>query len=308
MPSTIKRLKIKNPERVRLQKSHKVGIGIFVFVKILLIIAVIYLAYTLTVVKTDLQGKINDLETELAAEIETNKRSSQLQINELRNNFLSTQEEFSLEISKLQAKGGDDFSGIIQEVIPGVVSISTDVAQGSGFIISEHGHVITNSHVLSGGSYAQVLIYETTRLKDASLIGYDEELDIAILKISGDYEEEFLTFANSDDLEVGERAIAIGNPLGLSFTVTEGIISALNREGANNIEAYIQIDTPLNSGNSGGPLISDEGEVIGVNNFKIRGGEGLGFALESNFARATANKILRDANETINGGTEIFQI
>ena len=289
-----------------LRTSHKIGIGIFIFVKIALIISVIYLAYTLTVVKADLQREINVLESQLKQDILDNQKTSQLQINELRNSFISSQEEFSLEISKLQAQSGSDFSGIIQKVIPGVVSISTDVSQGSGFIVSKEGYVITNAHVLSGGSYAKVLTYKSNVLKDAGLIGYDEDMDIALLKISGNYADEYLTLANSNNVKVGEKAIAIGNPLGLSFTVTEGIISALDREGPNNLPIYIQIDTPLNSGNSGGPLINTNGEVIGVNNFKIKGGENLGFALESNCAISTANEIFESANEIVNG--EIFQL
>lgn len=291
-----------------LKTSHKVGVGIFIFVKVVLIISVIYLAYTLTVIKADFQRDINNLESSLSNKITESQQSTQLQINELRNNFLSTQKEFDLELDKLKAQTDDDFSGIIQEVIPGVVSVSTDVAQGSGFIFSEHGYVVTNAHVLSGGSYAEVLTYGSNSFKEAELIGYDSELDVAILKISGNYEDEKMEFADSNKVNVGQRAIAIGNPLGLSFTVTEGIISATDRVGPNNQPIYLQIDTPLNSGNSGGPLINTEGEVIGINNFKIRGGENLGFALESNYAVSTINQIFRDQNHSLEGETEIYQI
>ena len=97
--------------------------------------------------------------------------------------------------------------------------------------------------------------------------------------------------ADSDDVVVGEKVIAIGNPLGLSYTVTEGIVSAVNREGPNGLKDYIQTDVTLNPGNSGGPLINRDGEVIGVANFKVGGAEALGFALESNVVRETVNRI-----------------
>ena len=95
----------------------------------------------------------------------------------------------------------------------------------------------------------------------------------------------------SDDVQIGEKVIAIGNPLGLSFSVSEGIVSAVNREGSNGLPYYIQTDTALNPGNSGGPLINTDGEVIGINNFKIAGGENLGFSLESNYIEDSVNEI-----------------
>jgi S1-C subfamily serine protease len=92
-------------------------------------------------------------------------------------------------------------------------------------------------------------------------------------------------------LKVGEKVIAIGNPLGLSFSVTEGIISALDRVGPNNLAEYIQTDVSLNPGNSGGPLINTRGKVVGINNFKIGDAESLGFALESNSIRDSINDL-----------------
>ncbi|MEK6845094.1 MAG: trypsin-like peptidase domain-containing protein, partial [Nanoarchaeota archaeon] len=89
----------------------------------------------------------------------------------------------------------------------------------------------------------------------------------------------------------GERVIAIGNPLGLQFSVTEGIVSGIHRPGINELEAYVQTDAALNPGNSGGPLINKNGKVIGINNFKIGSGESLGFALESNYIKDAVNAI-----------------
>ena len=99
-------------------------------------------------------------------------------------------------------------------------------------------------------------------------------------------------FGDSDDVQVGEKVIAIGNPLGLSFTVTGGIISAVDRIGPNGLDVYIQTDAALNPGNSGGPLINKEGKVIGINNFKAGGeSENIGFALESNYIIDAVNDI-----------------
>ena len=116
-------------------------------------------------------------------------------------------------------------------------------------------------------------------------------MDVALLKIEGDYNS--LIFDDSDDVRIGEKGIAIGNPLGLSFSVSEGIVSALNREGSNGLKIYIQTDASLNPGNSGGPLIGTDGKVIGINNFKARG-ENLGFALESDYIKQSVNEISLD--------------
>ena len=188
-----------------------------------------------------------------------------------------------------------DFSKVIQETIKGVVGVVTNKGSGSGFIISDEGYIVTNEHVISGATAANIISYES-KVYRVSLIGKDTKKDIALLKIeSGDYQE--LKIGDSDDLKVGNKVIAIGNPLGLSFTVTEGIVSAVNRPGLSGEQDYIQTDVSLNPGNSGGPLINTQGEVVGINNFKIgNGAEGLGFALEGNIVKDTINKI---SNETI---------
>ena len=131
-----------------------------------------------------------------------------------------------------------------------------------------------------------------------SLIGSNPTMDVSLLKIEGDYEK--LVLADSNDIQIGEKVIAIGNPLGLQFSVSEGIVSAVHRTGINNIEAYIQTDAALNPGNSGGPLIDVQGNVIGINNFKVSSGESLGFALESNYLEDVVNDIAQQAlNQTL---------
>lgn len=209
----------------------------------------------------------------------------------------SEQTDLSSQLSKLKAGTSADFSGIIESEIEGVVTIRTDVGQGTGFIITNDGYVATNAHVLSGAAYANVYAYDSTKYP-AKLVGWNSVLDIALLKISGSFHA--LEFGDSDSTKIGEKVIAIGNPLGLSFTATEGIISARGRTGANGYSFYFQTDAALNPGNSGGPLINTNGEVIGINNFKMSGAENLGFAMESKHAIPTINEIAKAAlNRTI---------
>ena len=205
-------------------------------------------------------------------------------LNTLNSELGNINEEFDL----LKASVGEDFSGIVENSVKSVVTIRTDVGQGTGFIIEESGYLVTNAHVLVGGRHVYALTFDQETLP-AEFIGYDGDLDIALLRISGDFER--LTLANSDNVQIGEKVVAIGNPLGLQFSVSEGIISATDREGINGINAYIQTDAALNPGNSGGPLINKEGKVLGINNFKIGSGENLGFALESNYIKDIVNDI-----------------
>jgi len=224
-----------------------------------------------------------------------NQLETQSKINELTNiliqtkeNIVSLDESFQTELQELKATTSIDFSGIVENAIKSVVTIRTNVGQGTGFIIDEQGFVITNAHVLEGGREVSA-ITSNQKIIPAELIGYNTKIDIALLKISGDFKE--LKLANSNDIQVGEKVIAIGNPLGLQFSVSEGIVSAVDRKGPNEINAYIQTDAALNPGNSGGPLINKQGEVIGINNFKVGGGENLGFALESNYVIDAVNEI-----------------
>lgn len=279
-------------------KKHHIAFAIYLLIfKILIIGSLIYIAYSLVEIKTELElTKQNQQQIE--TQIDLNQQNLQSQIVEISNSLLTVKKDFTNEISEIKASASSDFSGIIETVIPSVVSIGTDVSQGSGFLISKEGYIVTNYHVLEGARYAKVLRYESNEWILAEPIGYDPVLDIAVIKISGS-NLDYLEFDNSDDIKVGEKTIALGNPLGLSFSVTEGIVSALNRAGPNDLKAYIQIDTPLNPGNSGGPLINKQGKVIGINNFKLQDSENLGFALESNYAVESINNILAAQNQTV---------
>ena len=279
-----------------LQRHHKILIGgLSSLVIIYMIINGIFL-YMLYLQLDANYNALNKKITEMQAETEN-------KIIELSENVLQTREDLGTTISSLnkqidqvKAQTSADFSDIIEESIPSVVTIKTDVAQGTGFIIHKDGYIVTNAHVLSGAKFANAITYEQEILP-MDLIGYNQELDIALLKIEGGYTP--LKLGDSDKVDVGERVIAIGNPLGLSFSVTEGIVSAVNRDAGQGIPAYIQTDAALNPGNSGGPLIDVEGEVIGINNFKVTG-DNIGFALESNYIKSILNDISQEnLNQTI---------
>ena len=197
-------------------------------------------------------------------------------------------DELKDEISTIQIKS-KDFSAIIDDVLQSVVSVGTNRGQGSGVVIDQRGFIVTNHHVIDGARIIRILTYDG-EVYDAELIGYNDVMDIAVLKVNADLED--LRFADSDDLKVGERVIALGNPAGLAFTVTEGIVSALNRIGPNGLDIFIQTDVPINPGNSGGPLVDINSRIVGINNFKIGGFEGLGFAIESNVVEEIAEDLI----------------
>ena len=176
---------------------------------------------------------------------------------------------------------------------------------GSGFVIDKEGHILTNYHVIEGADEIVVTLEDKGKEKEytATLIGSDSKTDIALVKIKrepGDNTEfPFLRLGSSENLEVGEWVVAIGNPFGLSHTVTVGVVSALGRSiGAGPYDEFIQTDASINPGNSGGPLINIEGEVIGINTAIISGNTGgnvgIGFAIPINIAKG----ILKDLKET----------
>jgi len=243
-----------------------------------------------------LDKKLTDLKIETSTNINSLSEGL-IQTNEDLENIGSQLGIIHEEFGFLKASVGADFSGIVENSIPSVVTIRTDVSQGTGFIVEERGYIVTNAHVLADGTLVNVITYEQEIIR-ADLVGYDTTFDIALLKIPGTHDT--LKFGNSDKVQVGEKVIAIGNPLGLQFSVSEGIISAVHRQGPNGLDVYIQTDAALNSGNSGGPLINNKGLVVGINNFKIGGSESLGFALESNLIKFAINEIYQEAfNENL---------
>tara|TARA_B100001250_G_scaffold379590_1_gene370388 strand:+ start:464 stop:1870 length:1407 start_codon:yes stop_codon:yes gene_type:complete len=167
-------------------------------------------------------------------------------------------------------------------------------ALGSGFIIDEKGIVVTNNHVIQGAEDIFVRVEGGEDFK-AKVIGADSEMDLAVLQIESDQKFKIVEFGNSDKARIGDWVIAIGNPMGLSGTVTSGIISAKNRDiRMNRYEDFIQTDASINVGNSGGPLFNMNGEVIGINTAILgqSGSIGIGFAIPSNSAKKVINQLI----------------
>ncbi len=168
---------------------------------------------------------------------------------------------------------------------------------GSGIIMDAQGHILTNNHVAGGASKIDVLLSDGKHYP-AKLVGADPKTDLAVIKISADRPLPFATFGDSDNVQVGQWVVAIGQPLGLSQTVTQGIISAKHRTGIMNPSSYedfLQTDAAINPGNSGGPLLDLQGEVIGINSAIMSqsgGFEGIGFSIPSNMALQVAKQLI----------------
>jgi serine protease Do len=168
---------------------------------------------------------------------------------------------------------------------------------GSGVIVSPEGYILTNNHVVDGATDVKVTLSDKREF-DAKVIGTDPKTDIAVLKIDASNLKP-VTIGDSSKVEVGDTAMAIGDPFGVGQTVTRGIISATGRGnlGIEDYEDFIQTDAPINPGNSGGALINDRGELVGINTAILthgEGSEGIGFAVPSNLARQVMDQILKN--------------
>ncbi|MBD2316252.1 HhoA/HhoB/HtrA family serine endopeptidase [Phormidium tenue] len=165
---------------------------------------------------------------------------------------------------------------------------------GSGFIINKEGDIITNAHVVSGADKVTVILKDGRQI-EGKVIGSDELTDIAVVQVKPD-NLPTVSLGSSANLQPGDWAIAIGNPLGLDNTVTAGIISAIGRNsgqiGVDKRVSFIQTDAAINPGNSGGPLLNQNGEVIGVNTAIIQGAQGLGFAIPIETAQRIAKQLI----------------
>lgn len=166
---------------------------------------------------------------------------------------------------------------------------------GSGFIISQDGRILTNAHVVEDADEVSVVLRDGRRFA-GKVVGADPITDVAVIDVEGT-NLPVVELANSDNIVVGQWAIAIGNPLGLNNTVTQGIISATGRSGSDigvNDKRldFLQTDTAINPGNSGGPLLNAQGEVVGVNTAIIGRAQGLGFAIPINTAQRIANQLI----------------
>ena len=213
------------------------------------------------------------------------------------------------------------FSSISKKVTPSVVNISTISRKktiqpffeanplfeeffgapqtrqgrslGSGFIISKDGYIVTNDHVVRDAESIQVKL-SNDKVYDAKVVGGDRKTDIAVIKINMN-DLPVVVLGNSDKLEVGQWAIAIGNPFGLDRTMTVGVVSATGRSnmGIETYENFIQTDASINPGNSGGPLLNVYGEVIGINTAIVAAGQGLGFAIPVNMAKPIFEQLIQ---------------
>jgi serine protease DegS len=166
---------------------------------------------------------------------------------------------------------------------------------GSGVIVDEAGHIVTNHHVIANADSVRVQL-EDGRIADAHIVGRDPDTDLAVLKINLT-NLPMATFGRSDQLQVGDVVLAIGNPIGLSHTVTHGIVSATSRQqlGIAPLEDFIQTDAPINFGNSGGALVDSSGNLIGINTAivaKNLGVEGISFAIPVNMVRGVMSDII----------------
>lgn len=283
-----------------MRKRHKFAIGGFGVVTIAFMVIV---AFTIngimikqSIEKKQFENEINNLEKNLnykINEIATNIISINEKMNTQISSMSSNLTKIDNRINNLNKENYEDFSSIITQSMPSILNVRTLSSQATGFIIHEEGYFVTNAHLLESPKGDMTQIIQTINHKEeinlAKIIGTSPELDLALLKIEGNFSK--LKLANSDALKIGENIIAIGNPQGFTFSVTNGIISATKRIGPNNLPYYIQTNTELNKGNSGGPLINKEGLAVGMNNFKIIDSEGIGFALESNIIKKEVNEI-----------------
>ena len=196
----------------------------------------------------------------------------------------------SQDFYQLGAKSGPEHNvrDLVKQLGEAVVQVRTPSGLGSGFFINEDGFLITNFHVIEGETQISVEVYlqrngqlERQTYKQVRIVAMNKFADLALLQIQDRNAPKFkfVQIGSSDALSVGERVFAIGSPLGLERTVTEGILSTKTRELGGDL--YLQTTAQINPGNSGGPLFNLHGEVVGVTNMKITSGEGLGFAIPS---------------------------
>lgn len=191
------------------------------------------------------------------------------------------------------------FFGDFFEEMPARPRYRKESSLGSGFIINKDGYIITNDHVVRDAESIQVKLSNET-IYDAKIVGSDSKSDIAVIKINSKEPLPVAVLGDSDKLQVGQWAIAIGNPFGLDRTVTVGVVSATGRSnmGIETYENFIQTDASINPGNSGGPLLNVNGEVIGINTAIVAAGQGIGFAIPVNMAKQIVEQLIKKGSVT----------
>ena len=274
-------------EYLKKQKRRRIKnyfVGTFISILLVIIIALLYLLYQniylpntsiFTPQKVDSTRMLQTVE-----EVEEENRTITQVIKKVNESIVG--------ISKLKSLGSTIFTQ----------NDMTELGLGTGMIVSENGYILTNEHV-SGEKYSSCYVtLPSGKSYTANVVWSDSNIDLAIIKINAK-NLPYVTFGDSENIKVGEKVYAIGNPIGFEFqrTVTSGIVSAINRtitleeDGKNSyMEDLIQTDATINPGNSGGPLINASGEVIGVNTVKITSAEGIGFAVPINTVKTIVRK------------------
>jgi S1-C subfamily serine protease len=208
--------------------------------------------------------------------------------------------------------GPDSYASVVRQVLPSVVLIRTENGLGSGVVLDRSGNIVTNAHVAGDATKFQVQVAGDTAPRAARLVGSYPPDDLAVIRADDPAGLQPATFGDSDQVQAGDVALAIGNPLGLSGSVTQGIISATDRavtepstdgSPAATLPGAIQTSAPINPGNSGGALVSTSGLVIGIPTLaagSAQGGQaqGIGFAIPSNLARDIASQIIDTGHVT----------
>jgi len=242
--------------------------------------------------KDDLENEIGDLRNESANAIKSLGGNIDALVKESEQSKKAIEElsEGLEELENVQVQASKDFSLIIEDVIDSVVIIKAGNSFGSGVFVSPE-YLITNYHVVEGNLNNILIGTVDNKAYRADLIGYEPNIDIAVLNVKGG-NFPFLEFEDMSNVKTGESVIAIGSPLGLSFSVTQGIISSKQRTGPNGLSIYLQTDAPINPGNSGGPLINLNKKIVAINTWKIANVEGLGFSIKSDVAENVYEEIL----------------
>src|SRR5438067_3526905 len=212
-----------------------------------------------------------------------------------------------------------DVQGILGKVGPAVAYVRTQNfspgtffpsgGAGTGIVLTSDGELLTNAHVVNGATSIKVTVGSDTQSRDASLIGIDRNADLALVKINGVSNLPTAQLGNSSDLKVGDSVIAIGNALNLQggMTVTEGIVSALNRSidagseggrGSESLSGLIQTDAAINPGNSGGPLVNSAGQVVGINTATSGDAQNIGFAIAIDNAKPVIDQLRKGGSSS----------
>lgn len=304
---------VDNPSKPRRAKVGFIRGAFIPFISGILGVILVVGVYAKVPVVHDKVNEFLDIKT-------TQSSSSKTETSKTENTTPQTTEVISKPISLEDYSDTSVYAA--QKVLPSIVGITVEytvntpyygmaisqngTASGSGVIISKDGYILTNNHVVNTSATSSfyqvskankitVKLYNSDEPMEAKLVGTDEKTDLAVIKIEKD-DLPAATLGDSSTLKVGEFAMAIGNPLGMTSTVTAGIVSALDRTITADGVTYhvLQTDAAINSGNSGGALVNSKGEVIGINTLKLSSGEGIGFAIPINSTKEITEQLIKD--------------